>query len=151
MGERAEKARDMFLQGYNCAQAVVGAFAEDFGCDPILAMRLAEGLGAGLGRLRLTCGAVAAMGMLASLKMSEGIPGDLKTRGEIYAVIQRMTADFKAENGSVICAELLGMTAPKDASPNPEPRTPEYYKRRPCSDKVYQCGLLVEKYLLGEE
>ncbi|MGN0824052.1 MAG: C-GCAxxG-C-C family protein [Candidatus Coproplasma sp.] len=147
MGVRADKAREMFLQGYNCSQAVVGAFADLFGFDNVTAMKFAEGLGGGMGRMRLTCGAVAAMSTLASMKLSSGEPGDLKLRGEIYAVIQKMAGEFKENNGSVICAELLGAALPKDNSAQPEARTPDYYKRRPCADKIYQCALLVEKYL----
>lgn len=147
MGVRADRAKEMFLQGYNCSQAVVGAFADLFGFDNVTAMKFAEGLGGGMGRMRLTCGAVAAMATLASMKMSSGQPGDLKLRGEIYAVIQKMAGEFKDNNGSVICAELLGVALPKDNSSTPEERTPDYYRRRPCADKIYQCALLVEKYL----
>lgn len=150
MGARADRARELFLNGYNCSQAVVGAFADVFGLDITAAIKLAEGLGGGLGRMRLTCGAVSAMGMLASAKHSTGEP-DLQKRGEIYAVIQQMADDFKRENGSVICAELLGAAKPKDNSASPEERTPDYYKRRPCTDKVYQCALLVENYLLDNQ
>ncbi len=148
MGERADRAREMFLEGYNCSQAVVGAFADAFGYDPVTAIKFAEGLGGGMGRMRLTCGAVAATAVLASMKMSSGQPGDIKRRGEIYAVIRQIAEEFKADNGSIICAELLGAALPKDNSPIPEERTPDYYKRRPCADKIYQCALLVEKYLL---
>lgn len=147
MGVRADRAKEMFLQGYNCSQAVVGAFADLFGFDNVTAMKFAEGLGGGMGRMRLTCGAVAAMATLASMKMSSGEAGDLKLRGEIYAVIQKMAGEFKENNGSVICAELLGASLPKDNSATPEERTPDYYRRRPCADKIYQCALLVEKYL----
>lgn len=151
MGVRADRAKEMFLQGYNCSQAVVGAFADLFGFDNVTAMKFAEGLGGGMGRMRLTCGAVAAMATLASMKMSSGKPGDLKLRGEIYAVIQKMAGEFKDNNGSVICAELLGAALPKDNSTTPEERTPDYYRRRPCADKIYQCALLVEKYLVVNE
>ena len=151
MGVRADRAKEMFLQGYNCSQAVVGAFADLFGFDNVTAMKFAEGLGGGMGRMRLTCGAVAAMATLASMKMSSGQPGDLKLRGEIYAVIQKMAGEFKDNNGSVICAELLGAALPKDNSTTPEERTPDYYRRRPCADKIYQCALLVEKYLVENE
>ncbi|MCM1546426.1 MAG: C-GCAxxG-C-C family protein [Clostridiales bacterium] len=151
MGVRADKARDMFLQGYNCCQAVVGAFADLYGFDPETAMKFAEGFGGGLGRMRLTCGAVNAMAIVAGMKMSHGQPGDLKRRGEIYAVVRQMVEEFKANNGTVICAELLGLSMPKDTSPTPEERTPDYYKRRPCPDKIHECALLIEKYLEIEE
>ncbi|MGN1410576.1 MAG: C-GCAxxG-C-C family (seleno)protein, partial [Eubacteriales bacterium] len=61
MGVRAEKAKELFLSGYNCCQSVVGAFADLFGMDMETAMRFSEGMGGGMGRMRLTCGSVAAM------------------------------------------------------------------------------------------
>ncbi|MDE7300684.1 MAG: C-GCAxxG-C-C family protein, partial [Clostridia bacterium] len=134
--------------GYNCCQSVVGAFADLFGYDTKTAMKMVEGLGAGMGRMRLTCGAVAGMAVLASMKMSDGEAGDLKKRGDIYGVIRQMAEEFKAKNGSVICAELLGAAMPKDNSSMPEARTPEYYKKRPCPECIHDCGLIVEKYLL---
>ena len=54
----AEKARALFREGYNCSQAVVGAFSEELGMDPALAMRLVSGFGGGMGRMREVCGAV---------------------------------------------------------------------------------------------
>lgn len=147
MGKRADKAREMFLQGYNCCQAVVGAFAQFYGFDPDTAMKMAEGFGGGLGRMRLTCGAVNGMAMVAGMKMSHGKAGDLQRRGDIYAVVRQMVGEFKEQNGTIICAELLGLSMPKDDSPIPEERTPDYYKRRPCPDKIHQCGLIIEKYL----
>lgn len=151
MGKRADRAKEMFLQGYNCCQAVVGAFADLYGFDPETAMKFAEGFGGGTGRMRSTCGAVNAMAIVAGMKMSHGKPGDLKRRGEVYAVVRDMFAAFKEENGTVICAELLGLSLPKNDSPMPEERTPDYYKRRPCPEKIHQCGLIIEKYLGIEE
>lgn len=147
MSERAQRAKENFLKGYNCCQAVIEVFAEDFGFDKLACLKLAEGFGGGMGRMRLTCGAVSAMAIVASMKISHGTAGDLKTRGELYAVIQRMANGFKENNGSVICAELLGAALPKYNSPTPEARTAEYYARRPCPDKIYQCAELIEKYL----
>ena len=124
MGKRADKARDMFLQGYNCCQAVVGAFADLYGFDPETAMKMAEGFGGGLGRMRLTCGAVNGMAMVAGMKMSHGQAGDLQRRGDIYAVVRQMVGEFKEQNGTIICAELLGLSMPKDDSPVPESALP---------------------------
>lgn len=150
MGERAEKAKQLFLNGYNCAQAVAGAFADLFGMDANTAMRISEGLGGGMGRMRLTCGAVAATSLLVGLKMSKGEAGDVKTRAEIYAKVREMAEEFKAKNGSVICGELLGIVAPSDSSPVPENRTEQYYKKRPCVQCVYDCAEIVEKRLLSQ-
>jgi len=151
MGERADRAREMFFEGYNCCQAVVGAFAEDLGMDKVTAMKFAEGLGGGMGRMRLTCGAVSAMALLAGLANSTGLPKNLQKRGEIYALIRDMAKEFSDKNGSIICAELLGAAMPKDDSPMPQERTAEYYKKRPCPECIHDAALIVEKYLFGEE
>ena len=55
---QADRAEELFRQGYNCAQAVFGTFSQDLGLDSQEAMRLASAFGAGLGKLREVCGAV---------------------------------------------------------------------------------------------
>ena len=137
-----EKAVALFREGYNCAQAVTGAFAEQFGMSKEDALRFSEGMGAGMGRLRLTCGAVSAMALLAGLKLSNGKPNDLTTRKEVYAVVQE-------KNGSIICAELLGAARPKHETAQPEARTAAYYQKRPCVGCVEDCAEIVEQYLCG--
>ena len=47
----AEKARDLFREGYNCAQSVVGAFHEEMGLSLSEATRLASSFGGGMGGL----------------------------------------------------------------------------------------------------
>ncbi len=148
MGERAEKARELFFEGYNCTQSVVGAFADLFGMDTKTAMRFSDGMGGGIGRMRLTCGAVSAMALIAGLKLSSGEPKDLENRTEVYAKVREMADAFKEKNGSITCSELLGGAIPKDNGSKPEERTAEYYKKRPCPDCVYDCAEIIEKYLL---
>ena len=45
----ADKARALFSGGCNCAQAVVGAYAEEIGLTQEQAMRLASSFGGGMG------------------------------------------------------------------------------------------------------
>lgn len=149
MSERAEKAKALFFEGYNCTQSVVGAFADLYGLDMNTAMRFCDGLGGGMGRMRLTCGAVSAMALLAGLELSSGKPKDLDNRAEVYAKVREMAEAFQAKNGSVICRELLGSTMPGDNSSRPEERTPEYYKKRPCPGCIYDCAEIIDKHLIG--
>ncbi len=65
--QRAEKARRFFLEGYNCAQAVVLAYCDLFDISPSLAASISAPLGGGMGRLREVCGAVSGMFMVAGL------------------------------------------------------------------------------------
>ncbi|MBQ7886388.1 MAG: C_GCAxxG_C_C family protein, partial [Clostridia bacterium] len=63
-----EKARDLFLSGCSCSQAVFGAYAQEYGIDYDTAMKLASSFGGGLGGSRELCGAVSGMLMVAGLK-----------------------------------------------------------------------------------
>ena len=54
----AERARQLFFEGYNCAQAVLCAFSDVTGFDTETSARMASSFGGGMGRLRQTCGAV---------------------------------------------------------------------------------------------
>lgn len=146
---KAEKAVELFKSGYNCSQAVVGAFCEDFGIDFDTAMKMSEAFGGGMGRMRLTCGAVSGMFMLVGMKYSKAQGGDLETRKLVYKTVQEMAEEFKNKNGSITCAELLGNTIPKDNGSNPTPRTEEFYKKRPCIGCVADCAEIAEKYLKG--
>lgn len=147
MGKYAEKAKSLFLEGYNCSQSVLGAFAELYGLDTETAMRLGDGLGGGMGRMRLTCGAVSAMAIVVGLALSSGRPKDSDNRTKVYAKVREMSEEFARKNGSVICAELLGSAAPKDNSSRPEERTAEYYRKRPCAEYVHDCAAIIEDLL----
>lgn len=146
---KAERAVELFKAGYNCSQSVVGAFAEDLGFDFDTAMKMSEAFGGGMGRMRLTCGAVSGMFMLVGMKYSKAKGGDLETRRLVYKTVQEMAEEFKHKNGSIICAELLGENLPKDNGSVPTPRTPEFYKKRPCIGCISDCAEMAEKYLKG--
>jgi C_GCAxxG_C_C family probable redox protein len=134
--KRAERAKELFRQGFNCSQAVVAACADIYGIeDEALALRLAASFGGGIGRMRQTCGAACGMFLLAGLQNGSAIPGDAEGKKNNYTLVQDLAAKFKDENGSLICAELLGI-APKPQTPTPEARTEAYYQKRPCVEMV---------------
>ena len=126
-----EKAEALFKQGYNCSQAVLLTFSDQLGLDKETALKLSSSFGGGMGRLREVCGAVSSMFMVAGLKNGYTDPCDQTAKKEHYALIQRLAEEFKKENGSIVCRELLGLANGPD-SPNASPRTEEYYKKRPC-------------------
>ena len=66
--ERVERGKEWFKKGYNCSQAVVAAYADVYDLDINLALRMAASFGGGIGRMRLTCGTVSGMGILAGLE-----------------------------------------------------------------------------------
>ena len=141
--ERAQRAMQLFHDGFNCSQSVFAACADVYGLtDEALALRLSSSFGGGIGRMRMVCGAASGMFMLAGLKNGSATPHDSDGKMANYKLVQRLAGEFKAKYGSLICAELLGL-APKgqcvpqlDLDPKPAERTPEYYEKRPCAEMV---------------
>ena len=133
--KRVERAKELFHQGVNCSQSVFAACADMYGMDEQTVLRVAASFGGGIGRMRQTCGAACGMFLLAGLENGSAIPGDAEGKKKNYALVQDLAAKFKDENGSLICAELLGI-APRPQEPTPEARTEAYYQKRPCADMV---------------
>ena len=133
---RVARAKELFHQGFNCSQSVFAACADLYGIeDEALALRLSASFGGGIGRMRQTCGAACGMFILAGLENGSATPGDAEGKKQNYTLVQDLAAKFKQENGSLICAELLGI-APKPQEPTPEARTETYYQKRPCVEMV---------------
>lgn len=129
------KARELFHDGYNCSQAVLLAFSDLTGLCEKQAAILSSSFGGGMGRLREVCGAVSGAFMVAGLLFGYSDPTDHEAKKEHYALIQRIAQEFKKQNGSYICRELLELPhGPSD--PEPEKRTEAYYHRRSCADYV---------------
>lgn len=135
--ERAERARELFHEGYNCCQSVLLAYADVYGLEEELAKKLSCSFGGGMGRMREVCGTCSAMFMLAGMELPSTIPGDAQSKMENYALVQELAEDFKKETGSIICRDMLKLNGNTHEGPIPEPRTDDYYKRRPCSELVY--------------
>lgn len=151
--DRVQKAVELFMQGYNCSQSVFLAFADLYGMDEDMAKRVSAGFGGGVGRMRMMCGAVSGMVMLAGLDAGQTEGNDRKGKADCYAVVQGLVNKFKDENGSVICAELLGMKGCKVVKNSniPDERNAEYYRVRPCSQKVENAAGLFAEYLASKE
>lgn len=150
MTNHPQRAKELFKQGYNCAQAVFAAFHQDMGIDFETALKLSSSFGGGMGRLREVCGAVSAMFAVAGMKYGYTNPKDNKAKTEHYKLIQELAAQFKAENRSIICRELLGLEGGPD-EPVPELRTNEYYKKRPCVELVECAARLMEERINKNE
>ena len=136
------------MSGYGCCQSVVAAFADIYGLTDHQAKLVAAGFGGGVGRLRMMCGAVSGMVILAGLSDGQTEGDDKEGKAHCYKVVQDLIAKSKEENGSVICAELLGI---KGEVPMgnfvPDERNAEYYKRRPCAAKVESAARIFASYL----
>ena len=136
MEERIEKAVALFKEGYNCSQSVVAAFADIYGFTQEQALKMAASFGGGIGRMRQTCGAACGLFLVAGLETgcTEGRNAEGKEAN--YKVVQQLAEEFKKRNGSLICAELLGLRERRPQVPVPEERTTVYYEKRPCVKMV---------------
>lgn len=156
MESRKEKAVELFMQGYNCSQSVVLAYADVLGLDWKQAAKMSASFGGGLARLRHVCGTVSGMSMVAGMLTAASDPKDTARKKENYEVVQKLAKEFEARNGSIICRELLGLDTAKPtvgekyrSGAEPEPRTAEYYKKRPCARLVGEACDILENTLHG--
>ncbi len=101
---------------------MVGAFCDEMQMEKETALRLASSFGGGMGRLREVCGTVSGMFLIAGALYGYDAPKDYEAKKEHYERIQELAARFQAENGSIVCRELLG-AAGRDNSPAPSRRT----------------------------
>ena len=141
--ERADLARQLFTEGYNCSQAVLLAYCSDLGLNQEIAKAIASSFGGGMGRMREVCGTCTAMFALVGLASPSSVPGDIKTKTANYQLVQELAEAFKRETGSIICRDMLELNGNTHEGPIPEIRTGEYYKRRPCSELVYLAAEIV--------
>lgn len=141
-------AKSYFEQGYNCSQAVALAFADEIGMDSNMIARLTGGFGGGMGRMREVCGTVSGTAFVLSALYGYSDPTDADTKAQLYADVQKVAGEFKEENGSVVCRELLGLTKSGFDNPQPEKRTDKYYKKRPCGELVKMSADILEKFIV---
>ncbi len=143
--DHSYEAAELFLSGRNCAQAIVVAFCDVTGLEPDFAARMSSSFGGGMGRMREVCGAVSGMLMVAGLLYGydENGEGDCHKKAH-YALVQELSRQFREENGSIVCREIL-KNPPSD--PNPTPRTAAFYAKRPCAKMVMCAARILDGYI----
>jgi len=107
MSTRTDVATTRFLSGYNCAQAVLDAFRDEAALDADLALKIATGLGAGMGRKQEVCGAVTGGILVLGLRHGRGSTGDRSATEQTYLRTRELMDRFTAQHGSCLCRELL--------------------------------------------
>lgn len=166
MERRREKAKELFLEGYNCSQAVFVAYADKYGMDKELAFKVSASFGGGMGRMREVCGAVCGMFMVAGMETGQTKPRDPDAKQANYEMVQKLARRYKEEYGSIICKELLGLVpmpglektstvelkVAEFTDTRPAARTEEYYKKRPCLEQIQKaCDILDEILFEGQQ
>lgn len=144
MTDHGKRAGELFLQGYNCAQAVVMAFSDVTGLEETFSARLSSSFGGGMGRLREVCGAVSGMLLVAGCLYGYSAPGNDEEKKAHYVLVQTLAGRFRERVGSIVCREIL-KNPPSD--PKPSPRTEEFYTKRPCARFVILAGQILDEYI----
>ncbi|MBP3613786.1 MAG: C_GCAxxG_C_C family protein [Bacteroidaceae bacterium] len=147
MEDRIELAVSLFKEGYNCSQSVVAAFADMYGFTREQALRMSASFGGGIGRMRQTCGAACGLFLVAGLETGCTEGSNREGKEANYKLVQQLAQEFKQRNGSLICAQLLGLDKSAPTPATPEARTAEYYKKRPCVKMVEEAARIWVEYL----
>ncbi|NPD91040.1 C-GCAxxG-C-C family protein [Xylanibacter muris] len=140
------RSEELFMMGFNCSQSVVAPFAGLYGYTEEQALRLSAGLGAGIGRMRLTCGAVCGMAILAGMDCGSSVPGDREGKSANYKVVQMLAEKFRDVHGSICCSELLKLKKDAPLSFEASERTAEYYRTRPCVNQIITAARIFAEY-----
>ena len=148
MEERIELAVSLFKEGYNCSQSVVAAFADLYGFTREQALKMSASFGGGIGRMRQTCGAACGLFMVAGIETGCTEGKNREGKEANYKLVQELAEEFRRRNGSIVCAELLGLAKSAPTPATPEERTTEYYKKRPCVKMVEEAARIWAEYLV---
>lgn len=141
-----EKALSYFHEGFNCAQSVFAALADQVGLSEQAALRLSSAFGAGLGRMRGTCGAFSGLCMVAGF-CKGNLTGSPDDKEIIFSLTRQLADDFKNEFGTLTCRELLHLDEEMETSARPNDRTASYYNSRPCERCVAFCAKKAQSLL----
>ena len=148
MTNHAELAKQLFFKGYNCAQSAFCAFTDVTGYDIDTSARMASSFGAGLGRLRETCGVVSAAALVLGIVKGYDDPADYQVKKDHYALVREYADRFRAENASINCRELLTLAGLNpESGGEPEQRSEEFYRKRPCPQLVYNAALILDEMI----
>jgi len=106
--DKPAQAEKFFKEGYNCSQAILGAFCEPLGLDRKTAFALASGFGGGMGCMGDVCGALTGAIMVLGLKYGSFEASDKAAKNEMYRKTQLLAEEFKLQTGSMYCRDLIG-------------------------------------------
>ena len=107
MSTRSDIAVARFLEGYNCTQSIICAYSDTAQIDRNLALKIACGFGAGMGRKQEVCGAITGGIMAIGLKYGRGENDDRRVTDLAYAKVRELMDRFAEKHGTCICRKLL--------------------------------------------
>ena len=112
-----------------------------------MALRLSSSFGGGMGRMREVCGALSGAFLAAGVLWGSYDPTDAAAKKAHYARIQQIAAEFREENGDILCRNILGLKTAGPDDPTPAARTREYYASRSCGDCVASAAAILQRMI----
>ena len=107
MSERTDEVMLLFQDKFACSQSVLAPFAEKYGLDKTLALRLACALGTGA-KSGGVCGAVSGAGIVISLKYGHCSKEDLDGKKNCSDKMLEFVRIFRERNIYIDCRDILG-------------------------------------------
>jgi C_GCAxxG_C_C family probable redox protein len=142
---RAEEAKKQFEKGFHCAPAILSTYSEQFGLEKALALKIACGFGAGIGRMGKTCGAVTGALMVIGLKHGQVNLADEESSQRTYTLVKEFIDRFTAIHSSIECKELIGYDL-SNSGELKSARDSGVFQNK-CPNFVYDSALILEEVL----
>jgi C_GCAxxG_C_C family probable redox protein len=142
---RAEEAKKQFEKGFHCAPAILSTYSEQFGLEKALALKIACGFGAGIGRMGKTCGAVTGALMVIGLKHGQVNLADEESSQRTYTLVKEFIDRFTAIHSSIECKELIGYDLSNSGELKSAIDSGVFQNK--CPNFVYDSALILEEVL----
>ncbi|MDR2940413.1 MAG: C-GCAxxG-C-C family protein [Clostridiales bacterium] len=142
---KVEEAVACFNGGCNCSQAVFTTYCEEFGLDKAMGLKIASGLGGGMGRLQETCGAVSGAYLLIGMKHGQYAHLDKEAKDKTYGLVREFAKRFKSRNKVTSCREILGFDLMDSSFPNAHDKV-----KGTCPKMVRDAAEIVEEMLFSD-
>lgn len=148
--DRGKLAKELFNQGYNCAQAIVLAFQDKLNIEKKQLEALSSSFGGGVARLREICGCISGMGIVLGLMYGNYDKLDNDAKSNHYQRVQKLSFLFKDKMKSYICSDLLNQLKGPEV-PVASIRNETYYNQRPCGKYIEYMANLIESEINSNE
>lgn len=137
-------AKQMFLQGYSCSQAVACAFAEECGMTVDQLKKAAIAFGGGFVHQHSLCGALTGGALVAGI-----VKGGTEPNSKMHfaQTFEWVVDDFVKKHGSLFCSDLAEDKAKLFEKADLTVATEQEYKDRPCLSLVVSVIDMVADYI----
>lgn len=143
--KRTQKCLQLFAGGSSCAQAVLSTYLPLYGISAETAHRMGAGLGGGLGRKQLVCGALNGTAIVLSMATGNAHPEDQEAKEKAREQVHAFISGFEQEFGATSCSRLTGVDFSTEAGR--EQAQELNISRRVCDGCVRFCAEYLETFL----